>query len=254
MKKITIGFLLMIFFPALAYSGVWFFMQQKMERSINQFYLASGPAMGFKFYGPRPQISGFPGQPVIIYKKGYSVNGLNFSFKEIHAKGFPLPHFPFTLEIADKGVIWKKDLKERIFFNDFSLIFTLPKSFPESSLQYHIEQWQKNIGNLNIKKIDLKTQKTHILATGILGLDQSLQPTCRFDTQVEGYEEAVNFFVSTGALKPLPGALVLSALNAMAQTNPETGEKFAQFDTVIKDQNLSAGPIKIGKIPFIQWR
>ncbi len=229
-------------------------MSYAINQQITQFYNADGPNAGIKFYGKRPTVSGFPAQPIITYTGGFEKNGIMIAFKTMTLEGFPISGFPLTAKIEKSLGIKNIQTNHTIIFDHAKMTIIAPAALPKSTAAIHLEEWQKEIGQIKIKNMHLQRKKIDINGKGFIGLDPNLQITWLLNTDVRGHEDLVKFFLSSGTLKPLSAALALSALNALADEDPETGEKSVLFDIKIEDRNFSIGPIKMGKTPFIHWR
>ena len=251
MKKIKILLSVFVLIGAF-YSGAWFYMAHVLGQKLDQFYYGDAAAMGIKLYGPEPEISGFPFAPKITYLHGFEKDSTYVSFDELIIEGFPIPSLPITMSAPNGAIIEKDGMNMVMDYAD--LKFITPKSLPKSGYRYHVEKWQKEVGKINITSSKITYKDLSINSKGYLGLDSNLQLDVFLNTKTYDYETLINFFISTGTIKPFVGALTLSGMNGMAKTDEQTGEKFVDLDFVVKKQQVAFGPIKLKNLPPIQWR
>ncbi len=253
MKKLYTSLFSLIFVAAL-YSSAWFFMGYKINQAINQFYTQDAPANGITFLGEKPKLSGFPAVPFVTYTKGFKKGDLSVTFSKLRVIGFPIPTFPIAINIDHDLTIQDNKTKKSLTLDYLRTTLEIPKSFPRSSKKNDVLKWQKEVERIDIKHFKTAKENMKINATGFAGLDNNLQPTLNLDTDIKNHEELIQFFVKTGELKPLPAALALSALNAMAKTDLQTNEHAVNLKVKIQDQTLFLGPIRTIKLPPVYWR
>ena len=252
MKKL---FKLLILTPLIItviYCGTWFFMAQKLKEGVNQFYEVDGIAQGYKFYGKKPALSGFPFKPVITYNKGFSKDNLNVQFEELTITAIPLPKQPLNIKIIQPS-IQTSDTGQVYEANEIKATLIIPKYLPSKMTKAQLTPWQKEIGKIDIRSLEINKNSMMTTAHGFIGLDKKLQPTSDLDTTIENYENLIRFMsVETSELKPIPAAIALGVLNSMAQTDKATGKKFVKLKVRVKNQKLHLGPIKL-RVPTVNW-
>lgn len=255
MKKFILTTILTLSTLAATYIGGWFYMEHKMNQAIDQFYNATGPAMGIAFLGNRPQVYGFPGVPVIVYKKGFKTNNINFVFSKVKITGYPIPYFPLNVKYKSGFHYWENNSKTWASLKDVNLTIKMPTSLPKSVSKFHLKEWQKNVGTIDIKNLSLTAEEVALTAFGTIGLDNDLQPICALKSKVYYYDKIINFLTKAGKITPLAGAIAISTLNAMAEEKEEVpGVKAVKLDIKIEDQELYVGPIKVIDIPTVDWK
>lgn len=245
MKKLSLIFIAIIIISAVLYSSAWYYMAGKINQHVTQFYKVNGPIQGISFYGEFPEISGFPFAPRITYKKGFFTKNYTANFDTLVVSGFPIPGQIITANILGKLYIQRKDLQKSIVLKQPMVQLIMPASVPKSSYQHDIQEWQEEVGKIEIIQTLLGYDDFLFKAKGIIGLDRNLQFMANLDTRTYGYESFINFFIYTGTIKPAIGALTLSGLNAVAQTDKTTNQKFVEMNLMVQNQQLSLGPIKL---------
>ena len=236
------------------YTGLWFFAAYRVNQSVEKYYTVDGPAAGITFYGELPKVSGFPGKLTLTYRKGFATDKLTVTFPEIKVSAYPVPGLPLTATAAQGLDLKNLHTHQVLGLGYLETIITIPRSLPETTRQADIQKWQQGHQEITLRKIEAQAQKMQILAKGAVSLDTNLQPILLLDSKIYQYEELINYLVNTGQLKSLPAALALSALNAMAQTDIETNQTFAQFDILLQDRQVFLGPVKTIKVPAVIWK
>ncbi len=237
-----------------AYSGAWYFMAREINTYVNQYYNINGPAEGILFYGEKPDLSGFPFAPTLTYKDGLEKNNVLVYFDELTLSGFPIPHAPMTIRANGNIKMVNQNIKTDIEANEINLTFLTPKSFPQNTIKESIAAWQKDVGKIEITDMNFVTDTVNINGKGFVGLDENLQLHSGLKTKTYGYEDAIQFFVDAGTVKPFVGSLTIAGLNSLAQADEATGRQFVELDIAVANRRMYFGPIKIDDLPPITWR
>jgi hypothetical protein len=249
--KITLSLIVLI---ALAYCGAWYFMAREISTYVDQYYTVDGPAEGIIFYGDKPVLSGFPFAPTLTYKDGFEKNNVLVYFDELTLSGFPIPYTPMTIKARDNIKMVNQNIKVDIEADKIDLTFLTPPSFPQNTIRENIARWQEQVGKIDITEANFIAGDVNIQGKGFIGLDKNLQLNSGFKTKTYGYEEAIQFFIEAGTVKPLVGSLTIAGLNSLAQVEEGTGKNFVELDIAVANQQMFFGPIKIDDLPPITWR
>jgi hypothetical protein len=252
MKKLK-ALLLLILLLVTAYSGAWLYMEYVLNQKITQLY-NDAPSLGINLYGDYPRVTGFPFEPKITYLKGLEKDGVSITFDKLTIEGFPIPSFPLLLSLPKGVEIQDQKNKTTIAMDYVDLELITPKSLPQSDSKMDIEQWQKEIEKIDITRSKITNENFTLNSKGSIGLDNDLQVSMMLSTNIYGYKNIIKSLISTNTIKPFVGALALSGMNSMAQTNPQNGEKFVDLDFIIKNRQMFIGPIRVTKLPAIHWQ
>ena len=238
---------------ALFYTGVWFYIGLNFTKEINQFYETEGAKQGYKFYGDKPALSGFPLKPIITYNKGFSKNEIHIQFEKLEITAIPFPAQPLDIKIKTLA-IQDSPAGQLYEIDEIKTTLIIPDFLPRKMTQEQLIPWQKEIGKIDIQSLEINKNSMITTAQGFIGLDQNLQPILNLDTTITDYDKLIRFMsVETSELKPLTARIALSVLNSLAKTDKVTGKKFVQLDVQIKKRRLIAGSIKTIRIPKIDW-
>lgn len=254
MKKLILIPVILISLLASIYVGGWLYMERKIEHGIIQFFNNIGPSFDMTFTGQRPIISGFPGVPVLTYEGGFTSPVSNLRSEKIIFKGYPLPNFPVTIKSEGDMFYWNTSNNLVGATNEFFLKFKMPSSFPKSKKAYHIQEWQKSVGNIEIMEFFIKSDHSEIRTSGHIGLDNDLQSTCDLSFKVSGYKVIIDYLTKEKIISPLHAALMLTFLNATAEQDNTSGNNQVTLDTTIKDNLLFINSLKVTNTPTINWQ
>jgi hypothetical protein len=126
---------------------------------------------------------------------------------------------------------------------------TVPAGTPAKALA----AWRDQGGTLELKSLDIDWGPLRMAVNGTLALDDTMQPEGAGTAKLQGYGETIDVLVARGLVKPNDGAFVKAALNLMARTPPEGGEKMLSLSLHVQKQALYAGPLKLMRLPPIKW-
>ncbi len=246
-------FFISIIFLFFIYCGVWLFMAYKTNQHLEQLYTVDAQSMGIQFYGEQPKMSGFPLTPTIIYRDGFSYNNSDIKFDTLSLKGFPFPFLPLTLKMDGNIIVTNNTTKQTLNLDTLLLTVTILNSTPQESTQAEMAKWQKNVGEITVRDFLIQSGSVKIRGEGTVGLDRNLQPTALLPSEVTGHEEMISFLIKQKTIKPLVGAIALSALNGMTTIDETTGQKRVEFDVKIQNRQISLGPLNTLRLPEITW-
>ena len=249
MKKL----LLFIIVLPLIYCGIWFYIAHQIKTQAHHLYDVEAPKNGYEFLGDKPKISGFPAKHIITVEKGIQIEGTKIEFEKATIKALPLPNQAIDIDI-NKISVYDPVQKQLYEIDNISATLIAPKSLPETLTKQELIPWQKDVGKIDIKNIEILKNSMEITAHGSVGLDSDLQADIHLQTKMTDYAQLIHFMTAeTSELSPIAGAIALSVLNGLAKSDPETGKKFVEFDLLIKNNRLTLGPLKSIKVPKIEW-
>jgi len=251
-KTIKLIVTLILIMPFL-YTAAWLYMASEINKSIDQFYDIDAPQAGYNLYGDKPKTSGFPFKPIITYKKGFTDGIVNITFDKLTITSLPISNQTLDLEI-DTLAVQDKNTGQFYEIDNISTTVIIPKSLPATWTKANVTSWQKDVGQIKIKSLELNKNSMITQANGTIGLDSQLQPITDLHAKMADYDKLLHFLaVETSEITSLQAAIARSVLDSMAETDEATGQKFVEFDIKIKDRKLSLGPIQSMRLPKINW-
>ncbi len=237
----------------LIYSGIWFYIAHQIKKEAHYLYDVEAPNNGYQFLGDKPKISGFPAKHTITLEKGLQIENTKIEFDTATIKTIPLPNQPIEVNV-NQIAIYDDVVKQLYEIDTLEATIIAPKSLPTTLTQKDLVPWQQQVGTIEFKDIKIVKNEMRVHAHGPIGLDENLQPAIHLKTKMTDYDKLIHFMTAeTSELSPIAGAIALSVLNGMAQTDKDTGQKYVEFDFIAKDQKLTIGPIKSMRVPRITW-
>lgn len=253
MKKTVQLTLSSFFIAAIIYTTLWFYIGSQIKNEAIDFYQNAEKDFGYTFHGKEPKLSGFPLKPTISYKEGFEKNGVNITFKKLTVTAIPIPFQPLDIHIQDLKFQTRKDKKIHSIDNVTAQMI-IPKSLPEKFSKNHLTSWQKEVGNIKIRSLELNKNAMKTIARGTIGLGQNLQPTLNLTTQITEYEKLIDFMSNeTDEINQLQATIARGVLNSLSTTDKSTGQKTVSIDIIIKNRKLSLGPVRTIKFPKVNW-
>ncbi|MGC2413068.1 MAG: DUF2125 domain-containing protein, partial [Stellaceae bacterium] len=92
-----------------------------------------------------------------------------------------------------------------------------------------------------------------VTGSGTLALDHDLQPIGAFSGAVEGYDALMSALVAAGRMRAGDARLARLALGMLAKPGPDGRPEIATSFT-IQNGEMYLGPVKLGKVPRIDWK
>ncbi|MGB0749103.1 MAG: DUF2125 domain-containing protein [Magnetospiraceae bacterium] len=124
---------------------------------------------------------------------------------------------------------------------------------PPSPTARQLRAWRSVGGSIALEKLDVQYGAVTVDARGNLALDTDLQPQAALTAEIEGFEAILAALQERGALKPQEAAMAQVFLGALAKEQPD-GRKTVRVPIALNQGVLSAGPMKLLRLPPLQWR
>ena len=251
--KFIKSFFIVIIFLTLVYLSGWLYLAHKTNKEIDMAFEEAQTNETIEFYGEKPKVSGFPAKPSLTYKKGLKYGDMDITFDDFTVTASPLPGQ--DLDFKFDNLFMRNTLSEQnLEINELSGTIKIPKSIPETMTKEHLVPWQKDVGQIYFKDIYINKNSMIARAEGPIGLDENLQPTMLLKSKITDYDKLITFMAKEASeLSPIAAGVARVVLDGMAKTDETTGQKYVEFDILIKDRKLSLGPIKAIKLPKIEW-
>jgi len=121
------------------------------------------------------------------------------------------------------------------------------------TLKDYLSTWSKKGGSIEIHYINFNWSKLKFSGNGTVALDSRLQPIAALSAKVSGYMATINSMVISGIIKPSLGMVLSFAASALANKRGGLNQEQIRISLTVQDGFLHLGPIKIMKIPNINW-
>ncbi len=124
---------------------------------------------------------------------------------------------------------------------------------PAGSLETALKAWRDAGGTLEIQRLSGAIGPLRLETKGTFALDGEMQPEGAFSARAEGYLEAVEGLVDAGLMKPREGTAAKLVLTVLAK-RPAGKTPYVETPLTLQDRVLSAGPLKLARVPRIDWQ
>lgn len=123
----------------------------------------------------------------------------------------------------------------------------------EPTLSASLAAWRDSGGTVEVVRLDTIWGKFDLSADGTLALDKVLQPVIAMTARVRGYRETVDALVAAGYVRDRDAMAAKLVLNVIARATPGGAARLT-VPVTVQDGVLSAGPVRLLRVPPIDWR
>lgn len=126
---------------------------------------------------------------------------------------------------------------------------------PQSTSEAAMAAWRDAGGYLEVKEFQLTYGRLQIQAVGNVRLDAQLQPVAQLDSKVRGADALVDALVADRQLSFAEGLLGKAGLMALSRQDESGGPPYLRLAITVRDGNrIYLGPVRVGRLPTLQWR
>lgn len=115
-------------------------------------------------------------------------------------------------------------------------------------------RWRDRGGVLEIKRLAAGYGPVSFTGDGTVALDNAGQPEGALTLQVQGLLEAVDAFQSHGLIGPQEALGVKFLWSALARQPQDGGPPVISVPMTVQDRFLAVGPLRLVRLPEIDWR
>lgn len=251
-RKRNILFALLFFVLVAGYIGLWLYSANWFKHEIDHAY-ASADKNGVVFLGPKPSLQNFPFVPEVHYGGGFQAGNALIEFPKMVLRGYPVPgltiHIAFPEGISLDGVANPKIWNLTKLSADVVVPYTLPRSLEYNDLL----DWKNRGGKIDIRAYSMDKEALHAEGSGLLTVDNDLQPVFHLDSTIRDYELFIQSQIDKGLIEPFPGAIGMTVLNRFSHVDEKTKEKTVTMAVSVENRMLTVGPLQVLRIPEIVW-
>ena len=114
-------------------------------------------------------------------------------------------------------------------------------------------QWRDAGGTLEVTRLAADMGALKVEAEGTAALDGDMQPEGAFTVRAERYLETVEALVKARLMRPMDGTAAKLVLAVIAK-RPNGGEPFVETPVSVQNRMLSAGELRLLRLPGLDWR
>jgi hypothetical protein len=134
------------------------------------------------------------------------------------------------------------------FAFDLTVLGPVPNLPPRQAAEF----WRDAGGTVEIEKIAARSGDLAIDGSGTFALDRDLQPEAAFSGSVQGYDRLIAGLAEAGILPQGGSRLARLGLSLLAKPGSQ-GQPQIRTSFTIQNGEMTLGPLKLGKLPRIEW-
>jgi len=116
-----------------------------------------------------------------------------------------------------------------------------------------IPAWRDSGGAIEFERLKIRSGSLAVDAGGTLAVDKRLQPEGAFTAKVEGLFQLFEILRAQGIMRGSEAVVATMALTALSKRPTDGGAPFINLSATLQDGMLSLGPLKIMKVPTLNW-
>lgn len=126
---------------------------------------------------------------------------------------------------------------------------------PQATSAAAMAAWRDAGGYLEVKEFQLTYGRLQIQAAGNVRLDAQLQPVVQLDSKVRGADALVDALVVDRQLSFAEGLLGKAGLMALSRQDETGVPPYLRLAITVRDGGrIYLGPVRVGRVPTLQWR
>ncbi len=139
---------------------------------------------------------------------------------------------------------------------DLRLVARLLGELPRGagvSLTEALQIWRDNGGTIEVEKLSLGHGPLNVSGDGTLALDRDLQPVGAFTARVQGFFDSIDALARQGVIDARQAISAKLILGVLSRRPAGGGPATLNLAITVQQQNLYAGPVKLFRLPRVQW-
>ncbi len=232
------------------YSALWFGLASLTNQEITRISTTGDVT----FSPPLGHVSGFPFWHHLTYTGTLSTPDFSLTVEEMEmeiqiytdrAKAHVT--LPNGFQITDRYT------HKTHHFGDSHLKLASPYPLPKNHSRKAMKIWRAQKGRLLVSSLLLQKEGVKIEGSGLLDLDENLQPQGKLNLSIYGYKALMAELGRTGKLSSQEAQLATAFIGQLfGQDGPKTQKAF-KTPLTIKNNALYIGPLRVTKLKRIEW-
>lgn len=120
-------------------------------------------------------------------------------------------------------------------------------------LRSALPAWQSRDNKINVQTFKLRSGPLAVTTSGVMGLDEELQPTLDFTAKFSGLFQVLDIFRVQGLVSSSDAVIATMALSAFSKRPAGGGPASINLSVTAKKGTLKLGPITIARLPHFTW-
>ncbi|HER25584.1 MAG TPA: DUF2125 domain-containing protein, partial [Rhodospirillales bacterium] len=117
-----------------------------------------------------------------------------------------------------------------------------------------LEIWRDGGGTVEIDRFVIDHGPLKLTTDGTLALDRNLQPVGAFTARISGFFETIDAFSRQGIIGVRQAIAAKLLLGVLARRPQGGGPSILNLAVTLQGRDLYAGPVKLLRMPMVNWR
>ena len=159
------------------------------------------------------------------------------------------------LQVSGMGLDVPGALPEPLssFIDVFELDTRVTGSVVPGLLEKSLPGWQESGGEVELDRLKFRSGPIALAAGGKVSLTEEMQPQGQAMAKVQGLFQVLEILRAKGVMSDAEMVVATMGLSAMSKRSKDGGAPEINVAVKIEDGTLSLGPLKVMKMPTIDW-
>ncbi|MBL4615027.1 MAG: DUF2125 domain-containing protein [Magnetovibrio sp.] len=182
-----------------------------------------------------------------------AVDRLNVSFS--HDPGAQASATGIRLKVQGSGITVPGGLPQPLGdqVQSIDLVARITGSVVPGPARQRVPAWRDSGGAVDVERLKFRSGPLALAAAGTAALDQNLQPQGAFTAKIEGLFQVMEILRAKGVMRASEAVVATMALSALSKRPKGGGVPFINISITVQDGTLSIGPLKVMKMPQMNW-
>lgn len=247
---LSAAFLLVILLAA--YTALWFWAAGKIRDEMSGL-IAEAQANGIQIMPRAMGVRGYPGKHEAWFSGRVAADGTVLEIPLLEVRSLFLPEKPLAIEVPE-GFTVVEPADAEIWALDRLLVETvIPASLPADLTREDLTAWRDAGNVLTLSNIEAQKQSLALKGSGIILLDENLQPAGELTAHATGHMEFMIWLQQNGYVETKEALLATAVLSSLSKTDPETSRNLMEVALTLQSRTLFVGPLRLGVLPPVEW-
>lgn len=251
-RVFLITFFILLVFGNLAYAALWFSIRKDVQDIAAQ-TIADAKKEGIHFEGEISPVTGFPGPYKLSFSGKIKYQDYVLNIPKAAIKSFYIPGRPLSIILPQGAIIEGTGEPEINKIDGLSIALIVPDHVPTDITYDHINTWKNGGGTINIASYVIHKESLSIKGSGIITLDDELQPEGKLSAKMAGGIEFIKWLKDHDIIESKDAMIAGTIIGGLTKEDPETGEKAVHTALMLQNRMLFLGPLRLLSFPAIDW-
>ena len=235
------------------YTVFWHVTAARIDAQIDLFPQWAAE-QGINLSGGFGKAYGFPRRHQVEFTGVLEKDGAALSIPHARISGFPLPGQEIEIDLSDGGWVDSRETDPEIWSLDqLFLTVAIPTAIPPDLTIEALRAWRAAGGRIEIGDFIIRKDSLHVRGSGMLSLDNDLQPEGSLKARIGGYAAFLGFLQGKKLIEAKQALVTGAVLAGLSRQDPASGERYIQADLTLQNGMVLLGPLSLLSVPEITW-